>query len=71
MFRYLKGSNVFEVTAFKISRAESLTIKRIMGIYPLTIAHFVAIYPWNNLRHLSFLNPAGCRQLLVAWWLSG
>ena len=62
---------MFEVTAFKISRAESLTIKRIMGIYPLTIAHFVATYPWNNLRHLSFLNPVGCRQLLVAWWLSG
>ena len=62
---------MFEVTAFKISRAEPLTIKCIMGIYPLTIAHFVAIYPWNNLKHLSFSNPAGCRQLLVAWWLSG
>ena len=45
---------MFEVTAFKISRAEPLTTKRIMGIYPLTIAQFVAIYPWNNLRHLSF-----------------
>ena len=62
---------MFEVTAFKVSRTEPLTIKHIMGIYLLPIVHFVALYPWNNPRHLSLSNPAGCRQLLVAWWLSG
>ena len=29
-------SDVFEETVFKILRAEPLTIKYIMGIYPLT-----------------------------------